>query len=233
MKNVELGPEELAVIAAARDASHPSDVQRARVRRGLDAKLAAGVAAPLLLSSTAVAAVVKLGAGLAVAAAVGTTVLYVALPSQPEPAPAAPPSAHRARPAAATPALAPPAEPEPAMAAPPPETRPAPPPPRATYRREPAPAADLAGELGLLTQASAATQAGDAARAAELLRAYDRAYPAGQLRQERAAAGLLAHCAAGRVESARAEARRFLERWPRSPLVARVRASCASEDGSR
>jgi uncharacterized protein HemY len=126
-------------------------------------------------------------------------------------------------------------DPAPAASEAPPraEARPVTPPARSpAHRREasPAPAADLAGELALLTQASAATKRGDVTGAEQLLRSYDQRFPSGQLAEERAAAGILVLCAAGRTESARGEARRFLERWPRSPLVARINSSCAAED---
>src|SRR5512136_803159 len=80
MNSVELGPQEQSVIAAARNALDPTDVQRARVRRGLDAKLAAGVAAPLLAASTALAATLKVGAAVVTVAVVGAGVVYVAAP---------------------------------------------------------------------------------------------------------------------------------------------------------
>ena len=81
----------------------------------------------------------------------------------------------------------------------------------------------------MLTQASAATQRGEVARAEQILHTYDQRFPSGQLAEERAAAGILVLCAAGRTQSARSEARRFVERWPRSPLVARIGSSCAAE----
>jgi hypothetical protein len=234
MKSVELGPEERSVIEGARDALAPTAMQRARVRKGLDAKLAAGVAAPLLVSSTALAAMLKVSAGIVAIAAVGTGLAFVAAPhllrtatAPARPAPSVP----------AQPALTPmPTEPRPAPAAetvPAGDPRPASVHPRpAGHRRETSVAApaDLAGELALLTQANAATKAGDVARADVLLRAYDQRFPAGQLAEERAAAGILVTCAAGRVPEARAAAHRFLERWPRSPLVARIQSSCAAED---
>jgi outer membrane protein assembly factor BamD (BamD/ComL family) len=84
--------------------------------------------------------------------------------------------------------------------------------------------------LALLTQVNAAIQRDDVARAGELLRSYDQRFPSGKLAEERAAAGILVLCASGRTQSASAEARRFVERWPRSPLVARIKASCAAGD---
>ncbi len=231
MRDIELKPEERSLIAAARDAHDPSDAQRARVRNGLDVKLAAGVAAPLLATSSAMAMVGKVAAGVALLAAVGTTAAHVAT------------SGHKTSPhqivSAQTPAPAP--APVPAAAAPAPpsapsvlpsEPQPSPPRPRAPApRRAPVAAApsDLSGELALMTQISDATKRGEVARAERLLADYDQRYPAAQLAQERAAAGVLLECAAGRTAVARAQARRFLERWPRSPLVARINTSCAGE----
>ena len=229
MKKVELEPSELSVIAAARDTLAPTEIQRARVRKGLDAKIAAGVALPLLASSTALATVLKLGASIAMVAAVGGGIVYVAAPRSLHRS-----SSQHASPlprTAAVPAALPTAELPPASVAPTAaDARPVPMHARAALRRHeagPAAAAGLSGELGLLTQVSAATKQGDVARADALLRSYDQHHPAGQLAEERAAAGILVHCAAGRLPAARAEARRFLERWPRSPLVARIQGSCA------
>lgn len=229
MNDVELGPEERSVIAAARDALDPTEMQRARVLRGLDLKIAAGVAAPLLVSSTALATVLKVGAAAVLTAALGSSVAYVArAPVEPRaPVPAA--VASRPKPTApAVTTLEVPAQPVAPVATPAePGTVAAHPRPSVHHHKAPAPAPDFAGELDLLTRANAATQAGDATRAFDLLRAYDRSYPQGSLIQERVAAGVLAQCAAGRIEAAREEARRFFQRWPRSPLVARIRSSCA------
>jgi hypothetical protein len=236
MRDVELGPEESSVIAAARDAHAPTEMQRARVRKGLEAKLAAGIAAPLLVSSTALATGLKIGTSILVLAALGTGAVYVA---KPHPSPKMrPPTAlptHHPRSLTSLPSASPPAETQPASEAPAVEARPVPAHARSTRgavrRREASPPPDdLAGELALLTQISAATKQGDVTRADELLRTYDQRSPPGDLAQERAAAGIFIHCAASRVPAARAEARRFLERWPRSPFVARVASSCAAGD---
>ena len=48
--------------------------------------------------------------------------------------------------------------------------------------------------------------------------------------EERAAASVLALCAAGRTSEARAAAKRFSSRWQRSPLSARVSKSCAGTE---
>lgn len=237
MKDVELGPDEKALIAVARAANAPTEVQRARISRGLAVKLAAGAAAPTLAGSTALATVGKIGAGVAIVAAMATGTAYV-VASRPAHAPAAPPPRH------AVVAVAPPS---PVVTLPTPTVAPAPvstqSPARASARTHsqpakaspqrpetsPAPSVDLAGELALLTQANAAIKRGDVAQASQLLDGYDQRFPSGRLAEERSAAGILVLCATGRTESARVEARRFLERWPRSPLVSRIKASCAAE----
>lgn len=230
MRDLELAPEEKSLIATARDGGAPSEAQRLRVRKGLDAKLAAGLAAPLLATSSAMAMVGKVGAGVAALALAGTTAAYVAtsgpapkgspapvhVSSPPEPRTEPVPVPPAAEPSAPAPIEAPPSAVRPRAHAP---------------RRAASPAAppDLAGELALLTQISRATKHGDVVQAERLLADYDQRFPAAQLAEERAAAGVLLACAAGRTASAQAQARRFLERWPRSPLVARINNSCIAE----
>lgn len=87
----------------------------------------------------------------------------------------------------------------------------------------------LGAEIDLLARANSAVNAGDAARALAALREYDRRFGAGILREERAAAAVLALCAAGRSREARAEAERFVRGWPRSPLLSRIEGSCAGQ----
>jgi hypothetical protein len=84
----------------------------------------------------------------------------------------------------------------------------------------------LRAETEALRAAQQALRSGDAAQALELLRDQDRTYARGALHEERAAARVLALCHQGSVEAARAEARRFAERWPRSALKARVLSAC-------
>lgn len=240
MKNVELAPEERSLIAAARGSVGPTEIQRARVRKGLDAKIAAGVAAPVLAASAGLATLLKVGAGIAVAAVIGGGAIHFAVPrlSAPAMSPATPKVRAQQPVRTPTPAVASAPESAPAIETPPAVATGTQTPLRvhgSARRREASPPvpADFAGELSLLTQASAATQRGDTARADELLRTYDQRHPSGQLAQERAATGVLAHCSAGRIQQARSEARRFLERWPRSPLVARIQGSCAVENSGR
>jgi hypothetical protein len=238
MKNVELGPEELSVIAAAREGLDPTEMQRARVRQGLDAKITAGVVAPVLATSTAFATLLKVGVGVTVTAMIGTGVYWAPRLSHkgvaPSPARTYVPAKTPTIKAAAQPPKEISAEPAPArIPQPAVDQPPASAHPRTSMRRREtglSVSTDLAGELALLTQVSAATKQSDVAGAAELLRTYDQRYPAGLLAQERAATGILVQCAAGRVQAARSEARRFLDRWPRSPLVARIQNSCAAQD---
>jgi hypothetical protein len=89
------------------------------------------------------------------------------------------------------------------------------------------PAANLQAEAALLAKASSAIGSGRAAQALELLDRHEREYADGALAEERAAARVLALCEAGRTDDARRYAEQFLRSAPRSPLVPRVRASCA------
>ncbi len=226
MRTREL-PEELdadtrGLIDAARGAHEPSELNRARVRKGVDVKLAAGLALAVPATS-AFAGALKLTAAVV---AVGTVVGAGVYATRPRPAPAPSPSHARVAKveARATPAVEPPSE----IPAPPPAS-----PPRAPKHRvvvhAPAVAegtSSLKEETALLGEANAALGRGDVARALSVLRDYDRRPGAPLLAEERAVTGILASCAAGRVDEARAEARRFRARWPRSPLAARVDAAC-------
>jgi len=93
--------------------------------------------------------------------------------------------------------------------------------------RAAAEASTLEGELSLLREAQAAMARGNAGRSLELLEEHGSRYPNGILSQEREAARVLALCGLGRHDEARAEAARFVEKQPTSPLSARVRSSCA------
>jgi RNA polymerase sigma-70 factor (ECF subfamily) len=74
----------------------------------------------------------------------------------------------------------------------------------------------------------AALHAGDAARALALFDQHARTYPNGLLSEERAAERVLALCDLGRHAEARLGAGEFLRQYPRSPLAARLRESCAT-----
>jgi hypothetical protein len=155
----------------------------------------------------------------------------------PAPPPAEPTALPSAAPAAVRPPIAAPRPPQPILAAQDPASPaevplPASPPPAPVVAATPSPAtapsaaADtLMEETRRLREARAALKGGDAARALSLL--DERGAAGAQLREERAAARILALCDLGRVADARALGARFLAESPRSPLADRVRASCA------
>jgi hypothetical protein len=232
----ELDTDTLSVIEAARTGHEPNEMARARVRRGIEIKLAAGIALAIAPATSAFAGALKVTAAVvAVGSVVGAGVYvvprYVSKPT-PVRAPAPRVAAH---PAPAFIPEAPPAEiavPERVVT-----------PPRAPSKRRvaaaPAPApvenaSSLKEEIALLGAANAALGRGDFKRALSLLDDYDRRPGAGLLSQERMVTGILAACGAGRVNTAREDARQFRARWPRSPLASRVDGSCAgSADPAR
>jgi hypothetical protein len=137
----------------------------------------------------------------------------------PKPVPAAPtPRAPLAAPPVKT--SEPPSEASPVEPAPPP----------ASGRVPASRSQKLAAEIDQLARVNAAVNAGDGTRALALLAEYDREFRPGLLGEERAAASVLALCAAGRTSEARAAAKRFSARWQRSPLSARVSKSCAGTE---
>jgi hypothetical protein len=244
----ELDGPARAIIAAGCGGHEPNELARARVRKRLDARLAAGLALVIAPASSAFAAVVKVAA-VAIAAgalATGGVLLYR------RPAKLAAPAVHdgrvRVRPTVA-------------IAAPPPSmvddiarqvdqkiqhqiqidrqwatgsaiaggrgVRPRHP-SRIAAEPDHVPAPfGLADETALLVAANAALARHDPTGARALLAVYDHRGASGALLEERAATGILTACALGRVDEATAEASRFHTRWPRSPLTGRVDASCA------
>ena len=238
MEPPDLDADMRGVIDAARSGHEPNEMARARVRRGVELKLAAGVALAVGPASSAVAGVLKVTAAVVTVGAVVTTGVYMAPRYLAKHAPARPPATHVATHAA------------PVAPAPPPELDvPAPvvaPAPRAHVKHRapvaaPAPApvetvsssgsSGLKEETALLGAANAALARNDVKRALSLLDDYDRRSGSALLSEERAVTGILAQCAAGHVDAARAEARRFHARWPRSPLGARVDGACAGPTG--
>ena len=230
----ELGPEARAIIAAARDVHQPNELSRARVRKGVELKVAAaGLGLAIAPASSALAGLLKVTL---VAVAVGSTVAgsFYVLPHVHARHPQAP-VAHRAIARAEIPQAAPAPAVVPEIAA---ELEPVTENPPAVARvhrhARVAPAAettedasDLAGETALLSAANAALARRDVAHATALLAAYDRQRAPSLLGEEREATGILVACAAGRAGAARAEAARFRARWPHSPLLARIEGSCA------
>ncbi len=78
----------------------------------------------------------------------------------------------------------------------------------------------------LLRAAQGALRGGDGRAALAHLDEHARRFPAGALTAERRAARVLALCASGRAAEAGADAARFEEEYPRSPLLSRVSAAC-------
>jgi len=86
----------------------------------------------------------------------------------------------------------------------------------------------LAAEARRLEAAQTALNEGNATAALVELDYYERDHARGVLSEEAAATRVLALCAAGRVAEARRAAGQFVARFPGSPLLARVRGSCAT-----
>lgn len=86
----------------------------------------------------------------------------------------------------------------------------------------------LSEEATLLERAQRALAAREPGVALETLAEHERRFPRGALAEEREAAKVLALCALGRVNEARALARAFVNASPRSVLVPRVEHSCAA-----
>lgn len=90
----------------------------------------------------------------------------------------------------------------------------------------------LAREVALLERAQQALHDGTPALALHLLADYDRAFPEGELREERRAIAAIAACQLGTSPSARGQARAFLRDAPASLLRDRVEAACAARLGA-
>jgi hypothetical protein len=105
--------------------------------------------------------------------------------------------------------------------------------PRAARRAPESPS--LAVEVQLMHDVDSALRAGRSELALTLLDER-RGGDGGVMGEERSVARIVTLCQLGRVDAARAEATRFLRDRPRSPLAARVRATCGKpveSSGSR
>jgi hypothetical protein len=97
----------------------------------------------------------------------------------------------------------------------------------------PAPGPDATTEeLGLVRRMQEALRAGDAARALTFVREHERRFPAGQFAPERDGAKVLALCMGAPRDQAVALGHAYLDRHARSPLAARVRATCGLDGGN-
>jgi len=93
--------------------------------------------------------------------------------------------------------------------------------------RGPEKSASLDEELRLLGAAQRARKQGDFQTALKLLREHRVRFRGGELSAEREAATALTLCDASMPQKARRVAKRFLRRYPKSPLSYSVRQSCA------
>ena len=240
-----------ALFSAARAVEDPSAEEKAAVRAAVSAALAASVGATLgaaaaqpLVPAAKALSLVKVMGWVATGAAVGvatsgvTWVAQSVLSDEPRVAATVTASAMSARPAPvlhvkeeAAP-LAPPSAELALTAAP---LAPAPvTPPRSNAANSAnswRPSASLEAEARGLSAIQAALSRGDGRTALQLLGEQEREFPRGALDQERAAARVLAWCAAGQVEQAALARGRFLAAYPSSPWAKRVRESCAERNG--
>jgi hypothetical protein len=99
-------------------------------------------------------------------------------------------------------------------------------PARSTRSKGPG-ATSLAADVQLLKEAQLALHAG---HADDALRMLDEraASSSGGLQQEKAAARIVALCELGRSSEARTQVASFAQRYPKSPLLARVRRACGT-----
>lgn len=118
----------------------------------------------------------------------------------------------------------------PASAALPPELAPSPP-GSAAASAAPIAASTVAEELRLVRAAQSQLSAGRAEGALATLAEHARLYPQGALREERAAARVLALCALGRSEQAKSEADAFVRAAPHSPYAGGLRRPCEGARG--
>ena len=213
-----------AVIKEDRYAIEPSELTRARVRRAVESRLTAGAPSQSSPWQTTFA---KLCAAILVTAAVAAAAMYKVHQPGSTSIQAGNGPAGAILPIATFPSLSISAKPPTLELA---NTSSAPStsrtataaPPTNTTRSE-----ELAEEIRLLSSANAAINSGDTSRALQVLHEFDPRFANVVLAEERAAAGVLALCAAGRTSEAKAEGKRFQTRWPRSPLLPRLSASCA------
>jgi hypothetical protein len=92
---------------------------------------------------------------------------------------------------------------------------------------------NVGAETALLESAQRELASGQGERALELLERHEARFPNAALSEERAFARVIALCQLGRRAEARASAEAFLRLAPRSPLLPRLRKSCAFKENSQ
>jgi hypothetical protein len=216
---VELDQAARDLIASGREGAVPNEFVAERVRRSVDRALR-GSAAPGRSRSRTAAILVAVGAAALGGGLYANELVRTESTPRPKSTPPAMPVAKAPAPAVPVTTPAPTSEPSAFVPAPPAPT---------SGRTEPRPSRSqqLSGEIELLARVNTAVNAGDGGRALELLGEYDRKFRPSILAEERAAASVLALCAAGRTGEARTAASSFERKWPRSPLLGRIAKSCA------
>jgi len=227
----ELTHEARAVLDAGRRAMSPTAADRARVRRALDARLAAPPARPVVRLPRGVSLGLGLGALVLVAVALWW---WAAHPSPPPAAPlpspsSAAPEVRPVGPAPVAPVIAPVVPVVPSAVAPP-VVAPVVPTPRARTTPVVSDEDTLAEEMRLLGVARRAQAASRDTEALGALAEHRRRFPRGSLTEEREATELLVRCGrqepglAGRIAA-------FARRFPQSPQQPRVDRVCAGATG--
>ena len=213
------------LIAAGREGVAPNEFVAERLRRSVERTLRGSApparsrsrTAPILAALGAAA----LGGALYANELARTKQERAVLPKSTPPAMLAPQSPSAALPTAA------PAPPNNGTAAPPNDMTAQTPTGGRAEPPRPSRSQQLSAEIELLARVNAAVNAGDGGRALGLLGEYDLRFRPSILGEERAAASVLALCAAGRTDEARAAADRFAHKWKHSPLLGRIKRSCA------
>lgn len=100
--------------------------------------------------------------------------------------------------------------------------------PGAVSQATPESTSDLTDELDLVTRAAQATSTQRWSEAIVLLDQHGQRFPNGSLAEERTGLRALSLCKLGRSEGSVA-AERFIRTYPSSPLIERLRASCAEQ----
>lgn len=228
-----LSPEARARLAAFRRAESPAEADAARCLAALELRLAAPPASPRRRVAIYLAGGLALAAGLLLALRWATTParhddargqqapyeLRPEPPAVPETralVPAAPPPRPSVEPGPVDPVAAPAVTPEP-EASPVPQAR------RPRLRA----GDDIAAEVALLREAKLA----EPGRRLELLGEHARRFASGSFAAERELLLAKTRCDLGEVEAARALVASFPQRFPGSPLAARVAKICVETPG--
>lgn len=245
---MDLSPDELDLIALAREGEDPSQAARKRMRANVMTRVGVGAAAGATVATTTAAAqasssavVLSIGTKLTLGAVVLGALGgggYVAATSSPAPPPLAvvaprildlthevdmpqPPATEPKATEVVQEAEA--SEPESSVVPAAPSASGPAAGPAAASKSKPS---SIKDELALLREAQQRLNGGNPDEALSMLEDHQRNHPDGRLKQERMAVRVFALCGAGRRAEARAAARRFLAEAPNSPLAPRVARAC-------